>query len=81
MLLGPVFNAELLTNARRPRNYVIRFLYGMIILFQVYVSYQSNLSWRWYVGSGQLSIQEMADFGRSIFSSPSPSSRRWWSCC
>jgi ABC-type transport system involved in multi-copper enzyme maturation permease subunit len=65
MPLGPVFNAELLTTARRPRNYVIRFLYGLVILCQVYLSYQSN-SWRLY-GSGQLSIQEMASFAQTIF--------------
>ena len=33
MFLGPVFNAELMTTARRARYYVIRFLYGSIILF------------------------------------------------
>ena len=45
MLLGPVFHAELITTARRARYYVVRTLYGLIILFQIYLSYQAN-SWR-----------------------------------
>ena len=65
MLLGPVFNAELLTTARRARYYVIRLLYGLIILFQVYLSYQGNL-WRYAPGQ-QLPINELAEFGRQIF--------------
>ena len=68
MLLGPVFNAELLTTARRGRYYVIRFLYGLIILIQVYLSYEAN-TWRPGFGMRELSIQEMADFGQQIFSS------------
>jgi len=66
MLLGPVFHAELVTTARRARYYVIRFLYGLIILFQVYLSYQSN-AWRFGDGRGQMRIGQMADFGASIF--------------
>ena len=66
MPLGPVFNAELLTTARRARYYVIRFLYGLIILFQIYLSYQSN-TWRFGSGQGQLRISDMADFGQEIF--------------
>ena len=66
MPLGPVFNAELLTTARRPRYYVIRFLYGLIILFQIYLSYESSA--RWYGnGQGQLLIGQMAQFGQQIF--------------
>jgi ABC-type transport system involved in multi-copper enzyme maturation permease subunit len=68
MLLGPVFNAELLTTARRARYYVIRFLYGLIILFQIYLSYQAN-SWRSGFGTRELSIQEMADLGQQVFGS------------
>ena len=66
MPLGPVFNAELLTTARRPRYYVIRFLYGLIILFQIYLSYESSA--RWYGnGQGELLIGQMAQFGQQIF--------------
>ena len=66
MPLGPVFNAELLTTARRPRYYIVRFIYGLIILLQIYLSYQSN-ALRAGTGSGQLRIRDMADFGLSIF--------------
>ncbi len=66
MPLGPVFNAELLTTARRARYYVVRFLYGLVILLQVYLSYQAN-TWRFRDGSSQLSIRDMADFGANIF--------------
>jgi ABC-type transport system involved in multi-copper enzyme maturation permease subunit len=65
MTLGPVFNAELLTTARRPRYYVIRFIYGLIILCQIYLSYQSNSIQ--FGGSGQLRIRDMANFGQNIF--------------
>ncbi len=67
MPLGPVFNAELLTTSRRPRYYVVRFVYGLIILLQIYLSYQSNAQ-RLGDGSGQLRIRDMADFGENIFS-------------
>jgi len=68
MLFGPVFHAELITTARRSRNYVIRFLYGIIILFVIYCSYQAN-SWRLSGGQEQLTIQKLAEFGKSIFQS------------
>ena len=45
MPLGPVFNAELLTTARRPRYYVVRFVYGLIILFQIYLTQQNPSVW------------------------------------
>ncbi len=64
MLLGPVFRVELMTTARRPRYYVVRFLYGLIILAQVYLTYQAN-SWR--LGGGDLRLKEMADFGQGLF--------------
>ena len=68
MPLGPVFNAELLTTARRPRYYVIRFLYGLIILFQIYLSYQ-QLSLATGNGQGTLRIRDMAEFGQGVFTS------------
>jgi ABC-type transport system involved in multi-copper enzyme maturation permease subunit len=66
MPLGPVFNAELLTTARRPRYYIVRFIYGLIILLQIYLSYQSN-ALRLGDSTGQLRISDMADFGQDIF--------------
>ncbi len=68
MLLGPVFNAELLTTARRARYYVVRFLYGMVILFLIYLSYRAN-TWRTGFETRELTIEEMASLGRQIFDS------------
>jgi ABC-type transport system involved in multi-copper enzyme maturation permease subunit len=66
MTIGPVFTAELLTTARRPRYYAIRFVYGLIILFQIYLSYQSR-AWMLNGGQGTLRIRDMADFGQNLF--------------
>ncbi len=66
MLLGPVFNAELMTTARRARYYVIRLVYGSIILFQIYVTYQSN-EWRIAANGGQLNLRDMASFASQLF--------------
>src|SRR5437899_3058330 len=67
MLPGPVFNMELVTTARRARYYVIRFAYGLILLFLVWQNDPANR-----FGFGQdppahLSIQEMSLIGRAIF--------------
>src|SRR4051812_19353166 len=67
MPLGPVFNVELLTTARRARFYALRFLYGGMVLFQIFLVY-SSWSWRLYRAEG-LSIHEMAEFANSIFTS------------
>ncbi len=66
MFLGPVLHAELLTTARRARYYVVRTVYGLIVLFQVYLSYQAN-AWRFRRGGGPMQINQMADFGLQIF--------------
>ena len=79
MPLGPVFNAELLTTARRARYYVVRFGYGLIILIQIYLTYQ-QFSWDSVFRGGQLSINQMADFALQV-SPLSPSCRGLLSCC
>ena len=64
MLPGPVFQVELLTLARRRRNYALRFAYGLLLLYLVGV----NLSYlSWSGGGGGLSIQRLAGIGTSIF--------------
>jgi hypothetical protein len=42
MFLGPVFNAELLTTARRRRYYVTRLLYGFTLLALVGWAYEQK---------------------------------------
>jgi ABC-type transport system involved in multi-copper enzyme maturation permease subunit len=66
MLLGPVFHAELLTTARRARYYVVRTIYGLIILCQIYLTHQAN-TWRFRNGRSELLIREMADFAQQMF--------------
>jgi ABC-type transport system involved in multi-copper enzyme maturation permease subunit len=67
MLPGPVFNIELITTARRARYYVIRFTYGMLLLFFLWQNNPELYSRSSRpVGRG-MSIQEMAAFGRAIF--------------
>ncbi len=68
MLLGPVFSAELVTTSRRPRYYVIRLIYGSVILLQVYSTYEGN-AWRFGPGRPAPTLGDMADFGRQMFSS------------
>ena len=67
MLLGPVFNAELMTTARRARYYIVRFLYGGIILFTIYTTYESNSYY--YRATGEMQLSQMAGFGVSMFTS------------
>jgi len=68
MLLGPVFNIELVTAARRPRNYVIRFIYGSILLFFIWRS--GPVVYYGYYGGSDLSgysHQQLAEIGQSLF--------------
>ena len=66
MPLGPVFHAELMTTARRGRYYLLRVIYGLMVLFQVYVvhdSWSRARLWR----STPLTLNEMAEFAHTIF--------------
>jgi ABC-type transport system involved in multi-copper enzyme maturation permease subunit len=65
MLLGPVFNVELMTTARRARYYAIRFLYGSIILGQIYLSYEAN-TWR-FSGQRQVRLNDLSEFAFELF--------------
>jgi ABC-type transport system involved in multi-copper enzyme maturation permease subunit len=69
MFPGPVFSAELLTTARRPRYYAVRFLYGAILLFVVWRNDPALYSWYYSSSGGELSIQALALLGRTLFSS------------
>lgn len=63
-MLGPVFRAELLTTSRRARNYAIRLLYGVVLLF---VIGQSFLEWEYQHPSGVQMIGEMTLFTTQTF--------------
>jgi ABC-type transport system involved in multi-copper enzyme maturation permease subunit len=43
MLLGPVFRAELIRTPRRRRIYVLRVLYGIALLFLLWINYEDLL--------------------------------------
>ncbi|HWE37241.1 MAG TPA: ABC transporter permease [Isosphaeraceae bacterium] len=67
MLPGPVFNVELLTSARRLRYYVVRVLYGTLLLLILYQNYQALD--RWGRGNrGAYSSNELTGFAMETFS-------------
>jgi ABC-type transport system involved in multi-copper enzyme maturation permease subunit len=61
MLPGPVFTSELLTTARRARYYVVRFAYGLILLWFIC---QNN---EWFARR-QMTIQDMSALGLALSS-------------
>lgn len=67
MRLGPVFQAELLTLARRPRFFVGRTLYGLLVLFIVSSTYRSMLLA--FGAENEVRIEVLASVGVAIFSS------------
>lgn len=67
MLPGPVFNVELLTTSRRPRYYLVRFLYGLILLAVIYENNPAFYPSMYNSTGGTLSIQQMAQIGRMLF--------------
>lgn len=66
MLPGPVFNVELTITARRARYYFARFAYGMILLFIIGLNFPRHTH-RYGPNPGEMSIQEMARLGQSLF--------------
>ncbi|AGA30451.1 ABC transporter permease [Singulisphaera acidiphila] len=67
MLPGPVFNVELLTTARRIRYYVFRSIYGVTLLYFIWQNGPEYRAWRFQSHVGELSIQEMARLGWTLF--------------
>ena len=65
MLPGPVFNVELLTLARRGRYFLLRTVYGLLLLLLIV---QNDPTGRWGVSeTGEISIQAMASLGQALF--------------
>ena len=44
MLMGPIFRAELLRTARRGRYYILRFVYGTILLLLFWSGYEGTFA-------------------------------------
>jgi ABC-type transport system involved in multi-copper enzyme maturation permease subunit len=62
MLLGPVFRAELLRTARRRRYYLLRFVYGLILFWLVWASYEFRFG-----GRETIKISELSAFASETF--------------
>ena len=62
MIMGPVFRGELLRTARRGRYYMLRSIYGSILLFLVWTGYQQTF---WI--SNTASIAAVAAFAERTF--------------
>ena len=62
MLLGPVFQAELLRTSRRRRYYAARLLYGMLLLFVIWAMYADSVG-----GRLMLTIDQAARFALNTF--------------
>ena len=64
MLFGPVFTLELLTTARRPRYFVLRTAYGLILLgFLLYYAHIFTI----FRSIQSFTIGEVAYFGDLLF--------------
>ena len=62
MLLGPVFQSEMVTTARRSRYFVVRVLFGLLLLLCLWICYESVN----YAG-GRLDIRESARLASQFF--------------
>ncbi len=62
MIMGPVFRGELLRTARRSRYYLLRFVYGLILLLLVWTGYEQTFS-----GAAMATIADVAGFAEAIF--------------
>lgn len=67
MPLGPIFRLELVTTARRRRYFFLRVLYGLAILFILWVAYESPGMYRGYNSGGQTSIRQLAETAKVFF--------------
>ncbi|HEV8059521.1 MAG TPA: ABC transporter permease subunit, partial [Gemmataceae bacterium] len=66
-LFGPVFVKEMLELARRPRYYLVRVIYGLGILFVLFIAFQS---YGWLlIQNGGSNIRLMAAFAEQMFRS------------
>ncbi len=62
MLMGPIFRAELLRTARRGRYYILRFVYGVILLLLFWSGYEGT-----FHGARSATIAQVATFALQTF--------------
>ncbi|BBO34091.1 ABC transporter permease [Lacipirellula parvula] len=67
MLLGPIFQVELVAAARQGRQYLVRVIYALIILFVLWVSYSSMSQMQRISGGDAPSISEVAQMATTFF--------------
>lgn len=60
-LLGPIFQIEAIITIRRARYYLLRAMYGLLLLFVLWTNYTA-----WF-GSGTASVQTISEFGVAFF--------------
>jgi ABC-type transport system involved in multi-copper enzyme maturation permease subunit len=70
MFAGPIFRFELVRIARQRRTFLLRFLFGVVLLGIVGVNYLGQWRWNrpWY-SPGAFSLRELAQFGQVLFGS------------
>ena len=66
MLLGPIFQVELVSTSRRRRYYSLRVLYGALILLVLWFCYEQAYSYSRYSG-GQVAIQTASNMAAGFF--------------
>ena len=66
MLLGPVFRAELVRTPRRRRYYVLRVIYGFVLIYLIWANYQ-ELIFRVAIRGGEPSIADFSNFALTTF--------------
>lgn len=68
MLLGPIFRVELVAAARRRRYFLLRLVYGLLILLVLWSAYNSrSVMWQYSTQSNHTSIQAAAELANSFF--------------
>lgn len=65
MLLGPVFQTEMVANARRGRYFVLRVLFAGALLLCLWSCYEGVAGW--YGSTGRLSIREASSLASGFF--------------
>lgn len=66
MLLGPIFQVEMVSTARRRRYFALRVLYGALILFVLWAAYEATGRFRGY-GGDAASIQTSTRLAAAFF--------------
>ena len=64
-MLGPIFRVETVTTARRPRYFVLRILYALVLLMLLWSHYASTAAY--HRAGGNVTIQQAAMVSAGLF--------------